>query len=39
MNKQNDAVIVNTLGWGYRAARVLQVANSLDIFTIPFGVL
>ena len=29
-----DIKRVNELNWAYRASRVLQVANELDIFTI-----
>lgn len=34
---KNDVTFLYDLVWGYRAARVLQVANSLDIFTILSG--
>jgi len=29
----NDFVMISDLTWGYRAARILQVANKIDLFT------
>ncbi len=34
---KNDVTVLYDLSWGYRAASVLHVANSLDIFTILSG--
>jgi hypothetical protein len=34
MNERNDVTALHNWGWAGRAARVLQTANSLDIFTI-----
>lgn len=31
---ENDIEFLNDLGWGYRAARILHIANRLDIFTL-----
>lgn len=31
---KNDLALLQDLSWGYRAARVLHVANSLDMFTV-----
>jgi hypothetical protein len=31
---ENDIKVLNDLNWGYRAARVLHVANNMGIFTI-----
>ena len=34
---KNDVTVLYDLSWGYRAARVLHITNSLDIFTILSG--
>ena len=34
MDKQGNVTALYDLSWGYRAARVLHVANDLDIFTL-----
>ena len=31
---QNDVTVLNDYNWWYRSARVLQVANRLDVFTV-----